>query len=485
MFSLQHPRGLHPPYSGRCSPATKIHRREWLRIGGLSMLGLSSANLKYLRAQSQTDSPAGEHRINSCIFVFLFGGPSHVDLWDMKPKAPLEVRGEFKPIATNVPDIQLCEHLPKLAQQMDKFALLRSMTHNMPVHGPACSEMFTGREYFGPPKTDQALPEDWPSLSALVSRYSKAGIGLPPSVVLPLHSQFIGQSKRIAGQTGGRMGEEFDPVLIPCDPGKKDFKVEGFDMLPDVGTDRLKIRHNLLHKLESTPSAQANDYGQRAKTFSKFGEMAYAMMHQPVFRQALDLQRLEPRAREHYGYTNFGQSLLLARQLVEAGVSLVTVNFDDQSKHDKRSPMWDTHHDNFAKLRDPLCPIFDNGFSALLEDLDERGLLETTLVVATGEFGRTPRIGQFSQNAMTLKTGRDHWSHAFTALLAGGGVRGGQVYGKTTFNAGHIADKPVTPADLTATILHHLGIDSTQEYWDKFQQVHRKLSLGSPIRNLG
>lgn len=477
-------RGISKAFAERSSTDSVICRREWLRIGGLSLLGLTSKNLNQLRAETLGNSPAGPHRINSCIFIFLFGGPSHVDLWDMKPNAASEVRGEFKPVSTNVPGIQLCEHLPMLALQMDKFALLRSMTHNMPVHGPACSELYTGREYFGPPKTDQATPEDWPSIAAMVSRYGDTGRRCPPSVVLPLYSQFVGQSLRIAGQTGGRMGEEFNPVMIPCEPGKSDFKIDGFDLLPDVSPDRLKQRHGLLQSLESTRGALAKNYGRSADSLSGFGEMAYSMLHQPAFREALDLQRLQPEVRDRYGETNFGQSLLLARQLVEAGVSLVTVNFDDESKFDKRSPMWDTHHDNFPKLKETLCPIFDKGFSALIEDLDQRGLLETTLVVATGEFGRTPRIGQFSQNAMTLKTGRDHWSHAFTALLAGGGIRGGQVYGKTTFDGGHVADKPVTPADLAATILHHLGIDSTQEYWDRFQQIHRPLSLGTPIRGL-
>lgn len=475
-FQQQNGNATHP------RQRNKYNRRELIQIGGLSLLGLNSFELSQLRAQSQHSDSGQGRKINSCIFVFLFGGPSHVDLWDMKPKAPLEVRGEFQPVSTNVSGIQLCEHLPKLAKQMDKFALLRSMTHGMPVHGPACSEMYTGREYFGPPTTDQATPEDWPSLSSMVSRFAQREKHAPPSIVLPVYSQFIGQSKKIAGQTGGRMGEEFDPVLIPCEPGKKDFKVEGFDLLPEVGLTRLEQRHALLQQLESKRLPRSS---RKMQAMTGYEELAYSMLHQPSFRKALNLQRTKLQTREKYGFTNFGQSLLLARQLVEAGVSLVTVNFDDETKYDKRSPMWDTHHDNFTKLKNPLCPIFDKGFAALLEDLDQRGLLETTLVVATGEFGRTPRIGQFSQNAMTLKTGRDHWSHAFTVLLAGGGVRGGQVYGETTFDGGHIADKPVTPADLTATILHHLGIDSTIKYWDRFQQIQRPLSTGTVIRNLG
>jgi Protein of unknown function (DUF1501) len=463
----------------------KLDRRELLHVGGLSLLGLNSIDLAQLRADSPSSSSASQHRDNSCVFIFLFGGPSHIDLWDMKPDAPVEVRGEFNPIATNVPGIQLCEHLPKLAGQMDKFALLRSMTHHMPVHGPACSEMFTGREYFAPPTTDQARPEDWPSVSSLVTRYGKSPSGLPPSVVLPLYSHFVGQDKRIAGQSGGRMGGQFDPVLIECDPGKADSEVQGFKLMPDVGPDRLNHRRNLLHELESARGTVAEDYGKAAQTYAGHTEMAYSMLHQASFRQALDLQRVPTATRERYGYTKFGQSLLMARQLVEAGISLVTVNFDHESKFDKRSPMWDTHHDNFAKLKDPLCPLFDQAFSAFLEDLDNCGLLGSTLVVAAGEFGRTPKIGQFSQNAMTLKTGRDHWPHAFTALLAGGGVRGGQIYGATTSNGGYVSDKPVSPADLAATMLHHLGIDSTQQYDDQFQHVWRSVCEGRPIRDLG
>jgi hypothetical protein len=469
MFSLQYGDGLR-------------NRREWLRAGGLSLLGLTMADLAGLRAQSPRDAALAGRRVNSCVFVFLFGGPSHIDLWDMKPNAPANVRGEFKPVSTSVPGIQICEHLPQLSKQMDRFALLRSMHHQMPVHGPACSEMYTGRPYFGPPTTDQATPQDWPSVNSLVTRYGSSHQGLPPSVVLPLYSQFLGQSRRIAGQAGGRMGDRFDPVVIACEPGKEDFQVEGFNLLPGVGAKRIGRRRDLLRQLQSARSSPSGDYGPAAKAYAKHVDMAYSMLHKPEFHKALDLRRAKSVVREKYGQTNFGQSLLMARQLVEAGISLVTVNFDHPSKLDKRSPMWDTHHDNFAKLKNPLCPVFDQSFAAFLEDLAERGLLETTLVVATGEFGRTPKIGQFSQNAMTLKTGRDHWPHAFTVLLAGGGVQGGQVHGATTRDGGHVLDQPVTPADLSATILRHLGVDTSREYWDEFQKVPRKVCQGTPLR---
>ncbi len=203
--------------------------------------------------------------------------------------------------------------------------------------------------------------------------------------------------------------------------------------------------------------------------------------------EVFDLSREPAGVRERYGQTAVGQSLLMARRLVEAGVSLLTVNWQDETKIDGVNTCWDTHQNNFAKLKDLLCPIFDQAFSAFVSDLDERGLLETTLVVALGEFGRTPKLGQFTERrgSNTQKTGRDHWPHAFTALLAGGGVRGGQVYGATTRDGGYVADQPVTPADLTATILHHLGIDFTQQYEDEFQQLRNRLSEGKVVRDLG
>lgn len=459
-------------------------RRRCLLTGGLACLGLNETTLQRLRAASSDDDATGKHRGNSCVFIFLFGGPSHIDLWDMKPQAPAEVRGEFAPIATRVPGMQLCEHLPRLARQMDQILLLRSMTHHMPVHGPACSELYTGREYQLPPTTDQARPDDWPSVSSLVMRYARSPVGLPPSIVLPVYSHFVGQSLRIAGQTGGRMGDQFDPLLIECDPGASDFEYEGFRLLPDVDLERLEHRFDLLDNLQTATRHTPRPAAPPVTAYAKHEETAQALLHQARLHRALDLQRLPVRQRERYGLTTFGQSLLMAANLVEAGVPLVTANFDDQSKFDKRSPLWDTHHDNFAKLKDVLCPLFDQAFAAFIEDLQERGLLESTLVVAVGEFGRTPRIGQFSQNAMTLQNGRDHWPHAFTALLAGGGVRGGQIYGATTRDGGQVAENPTTPADLSATILHHLGIDTTLEYDDTFQQLRRRVTLGRVLADL-
>jgi hypothetical protein len=452
-----------------------LSRREWLRVGGLSGLGLELSELLRLREAPAASPAEAKRRRNSCVFLFLFGGPSHIDLWDMKPAAPSEIRGTFRPAATRVPGIQLCEHLPHLAGIMDKVCLVRSMTHRMNVHGPACSEVFSGREYFGPPTTDQASREDWPSVASLAMRYGTPEGGLPPSVVLPWYLQFPGQPKRIAGQTGGRMGERYNPFLLQGDLDRADFEIQGLRLPEEVSLQRIGRRRDLLEQLGAGPKGSAFQANRQA---------VYELLQNRA-GDVLDLRQEPERLRQHYGATSVGQSLLLARRLIEADVSLVTVNWQDQTKIDGVNTCWDTHQDNFAKLQRLLCPLFDQAFPTFLEDLHVRGLLETTLVVAVGEFGRTPKLGQFSQSANTRKTGRDHWPHAFTALLAGGGVRGGQVYGVTTADAGYVRDLPVTPADLTATILYHLGIDPAQRYEDEFQRLHPRLSDGRPIRELG
>lgn len=453
-----------------------LTRRQALVAGSVGLCGLDLARLSQLRANVAP-------RAKSCVFLFLFGGPSHIDLWDMKPQAPAEIRGEFRSIATSTPGIPLCEHLPLLARQTHHLCLLRSMTHKMPVHGPACSEITTGREYFGPPVTDQATPEDWPSLSALVTRYGQSPAGLPPAVVLPWYAQFVGQDKRIAGQTGGRMGNEFNPFLMEGDPTRPDFRVQGLELPPDVSSTRFDRRRKL--RTELTRLERIADGTALGDLSDRHYAAAFTTIERASSAGAFDLQR-EPQAqRDAYGPSKFGQSLLAARRLVEAGIPLVTVNWDDDSRSDKVSPHWDTHHNNFARLKDNLCPPFDRALSTFLADLDQCGLLESTLVVASGEFGRTPRIGLITQNGMTEATGRDHWPHAFTVLLAGGGVRGGQIYGSTNRHGAFVEDKPVTPADLSATVLSHLGIDPAREYHDQFQRVSRRLSEGRVVRGLG
>ena len=255
--------------------------------------------------------------------------------------------------------------------------------------------------------------------------------------------------------------------------------MEGLRLTADVPLERLRRRRNLLDHLQARSPA-----GPAVAAHDADASSAFELLENRA-SDAFDLRREPASVRERYGQTAVGQSLLLARRMVEAGVSLLTINWQDETKIDGVNTCWDTHQNNSAKLKNLLCPIFDQAFPAFIEDLHERGLLETTLVVALGEFGRTPKLGQFTQSSNTQKSGRDHWPHAFTALLAGGGVRGGQVYGATTRDGGYVAERPVTPADLTATVLHHLGIDFTRRYEDEFQRLRNRLSDGKPVRDLG
>lgn len=458
-------------------------RREFVRLGGLGMLGISSDWVTQLRRLSAAESGNNAPRANSCVFLFLFGGPSQIDLWDMKPAAPLEIRGDFQGIGTSVPGITICEHLPNLARQMDKICLLRSMHHKMNVHGPACSEIISGRPYHSAPITDQATPDDWPSVSSMTMRFGQSRSGLPPSVVLPWYLQFPGQDRIIAGQTGGRMGLIHDAMLIPTMGDNPNFRVEGLQLDKNVALDRIQARESLLDGIQSLDRSGALNLGP-IENMRRHRGRVHSLL-QAHAGAILNVDEEQESVRQAYGSTMVGQSLLMARRLVESGVSLVTVNWQDETKIDGANTCWDTHQDNFAKLKNLLCPLFDRAFPTFIADLDQRGLLDTTLVVAIGEFGRTPKLGQFTQSSNTRKTGRDHWPHAFTAIVAGGGVRGGQVYGATDRHAAFVAEKPVTPADLSATILQHLGIDHTLQWISQTQGEKHRLSDGHPVTDLG
>jgi hypothetical protein len=463
---------LQIPHRSGC----RLHRRELLRIGGLSLPGLSLPHLLTLRSASARQPPSTPAK--SCVFIFLFGGPSQLDLWDMKPRAPREIRGEFQPIQTSAPGVEICEHLPLLAGAMHHVCLVRSMHHRMPVHGPACSEIYSGRPYPLPPVTDQARREDWPALSALVTRFGPLRNGLPSAVVLPWYSQFRGQQLPIAGQTGGRMGEQFNPFLLAAGLDNGHFDAQELQPGDPAAVQRLTQRATLLKQLQNSAS---DSKAVAAQLLERHQQTAFALLESGRIGNAIDLEKESPQILKRYGNSVFGRSLLAARRLVQAGVPLVTVNWYDESFNDKVSPHWDQHNHIFPTLKDRMLPVFDKAFSAFLHDLHDHRLLESTLVTAAGEFGRTPRIGQFTQNAMTEANGRDHWPHAFTVLLAGGGVKGGQLFGSTDHHAGQVRDNPVTPADLSATILKHLGVDPALQYWDPFQQQRQTLTEGQPI----
>ena len=280
------------------------------------------------------------------------------------------------------------------------------------------------------------------------------------------------------------MGEVHNPFLVQGDPSSSDFQVPGIALPEDVTRERLMMRRDLLRAVDSLLPAEMTAE-HHVRLFRSQGDTVFSMLGDARLKRAFELHSEPTTMRDRYGHTKFGQSLLLARRLVESGVSLVTVNWDDGTQLDKVSPFWDTHNDNFPSLKQRLAPQFDRGYAALVDDLHQRGLLDSTLIVVAGEFGRTPRIGQVVQNGMTERTGRDHWPHAFTVLLSGGGVRGGQAYGETNHIGAFVKDRPVSPADLSATILSHLGVNPNSTYWDAFQQMNRQLSEGQAINGLG
>lgn len=459
----------------------RVRRRELLRVGGLAALGLTLPQLCRSRAVLAATQPATPtSAADACILIYLFGGPSQIDTFDLKPEAPVDFRGEFTPIDTCVPGIQVCEHLPYLARQMDKLAIVRSMHHEHPRHGYGLYYMFTGQEHPRPDLDAAPAANDFPSLPALASYLRGVRGAFPLAVTLPRWNRFLDVPNDYAGETAGFLGKTYDPWLIRAEPNTAQFEVGGLALPRGVTFDRLAQRRDLLADLDCRLAELAAGEWQIAH--DALTEQALALVTSPQARRAFRLEDETPACREQYGASPFGQGLLLARRLVEAGATCVTVNWHDDGR-DVKSPFWDTHRDNFQTLRDVLLPPFDRGLSALLSDLADRGLLHRTLVVVMGEFGRTPRVGRVVMNAATNATGRDHWPHAYSVLLAGAGVRGGQVYGASDERAAYVAEAPVRPPDLVATVLERLGCDLHARLVDR---SGRPLAVthGQPIRAL-
>jgi hypothetical protein len=437
-------------------------RREFLRAGAVPLVGLGLPQLVHARAAAQ--AAAVKAKAKACILLFMWGGPAHQDTWDLKPDALAEYRGEFKPIKTNVPGIHICEHLPLLAQRADKLALIRSMSHNDVDHTTATHLPLTGREIpmRGGPRTD-----DWPNYGAVLARLGRGKGPLPPYVsmmpVVPNGApRFVEESH---GQDAGWLGSVYGPMRIDADASKSDYRPNDFSLRADVPQARTDRRRELLQSLE-TQTRQLEHHPQVAAANSHY-ERAFSLLASRHAADAFDLSKEDQRVRERYGMNIHGQAVLQARRLVEAGVPLVTVFWQNDGITNV-SVYWDTHARNFIDLKTRLCPVTDQAFSALLDDLEARGLLDETLIVWTGEMGRTPKLGQsVVGGAGAAADGRDHWPHVFTTVLAGGGIRGGIVHGASDRFAAYPADKPTKPADLAATIYHCLGIDPKTRIEDR------------------
>ncbi|MFM9068244.1 MAG: DUF1501 domain-containing protein [Planctomycetota bacterium] len=418
-------------------------RRDALRLGAISMFGggLNMAGL--LAAQAAPTSSAEPNSAVlqdtglSIIYLFLKGGLSTIDTLDMKPQAPSEIRGEFQSIATNVPGIEVCEHLPQLARQADKYSLVRSFGHRNSDHGPADHYMLTGfhpQAGFNPSLSPN---NQRPAFGSVVSRTLGPRGTVPPYVSLPqLHAS---SGPAYLGPTSAALG-------ILADPNSPDFSVP--DIVPPLAlaSERLERRRSLLKTVDQLQQAEELAANKSAKAVSVFRQKAFDLMTSPEAKRAFDIHAESAELRDRYGRTTLGQSCLMARRLVEAGVRFVTIDHSN----------WDTHDNNFVVLKNELLPALDQGLSALFSDLAQRGLLTKTLVLVTGEFGRTPRI---NKNA-----GRDHWGPSFTVLLGGGGVQGGRVIGASDERAEKPADKPHGPENLAATLYHLLGLNANHEF---------------------
>ena len=454
-------------------------RREFLRIGaGVAAAGFSlPTELWQGQAEATPISPDGQASggAKSCILVYLLGGPPQLDMFDLKPDAPAEIRGPFQPIATQVPGLQVCELMPKLARIADKYVIIRSVSHRNSNHTPMIYYTLTGRETAQPNRDNDIRPpqpDDFPHTGAVLSKFKPSAASLPGYVAIPevaIRSSISGQYKRarnlLRGGSPGFLGTQYAPLAVNGQPGTLE-AIPALALPKEVSAERFEQRAALLSLLDQgrRPETQAlQDVRNQAVALT--GSTNRGRL------QVFSLDDESASTRDRYGRHRFGQTMLLARRLAEAGVPMVAIHFNEMTICDG----WDTHSKNFDACRTELLPMLDQSLSALLEDLDRRGQLEETMVVCLGEFGRTPRI---NKNA-----GRDHWGECSSALLAGGGIRGGSVLGASDKHAAYPVSNPIDPVDIQATIYHCMGLNPHQLIYDRSQRPW-EISAGRVIDQL-
>ncbi len=435
-------------------PGRSISRRDCVKIGAIGLGGLTLPGLLRSNALADTAKKVAP-KAKSVIVLFLSGGPSQLDMWDMKPDAPEEIRGTFKPIDTNVPGIQVCEHLPRMAKLADKYAIIRSVSHGQSAHPAAAYWMMSGSPIARPaPDASFMSRVDRPHMGSSLAKLLGPVIpSMPPFVMVPEAMAPNGPER--AGQHAGFLGASFDPYRINSDPNLPDFSPGVLVPPVELTSRRLHDRRLLLDQLDG-PDHDSN--------MDEFQDRAFDLLSSTAAQHAFDIATEPEAVRNRYGRHVFGQSTLLARRMVEAGVRLVHVNW---VRHDngKGGQGYDTHGNHLALAKNDLMPPTDAAFSSLIEDLDERGILDETLVVMMGEFGRTPRFNDAG--------GRDHWPKVFPAVFAGGGVVGGQLIGKSDRLGAYPLSRSFGPPDLAATIYNALGVDPETELRDR---------LGRPLR---
>jgi hypothetical protein len=457
----------------------RLSRREMLHIGGLGVCGLTLPSM--LRFQTAFAQPlpgkgGNEHggRAKACIVLFLMGGPPQHSTWDPKPDATAEVRGQFGPIATAVPGIHICELMPRLAQQMDKLAILRAVSTGDNAHSSSGYYMMTGvpHQPMNFENGNPGAPNNWPTMGAIVQRVRGNPGPAPAAVRLP-HRIFNTDGSVWPGQDSGFLGRDADPWLLRCEPGAATMRVSEFSLSADLASGRLDDRERLLHAVNQGMVA-ADRFGQ-VERYDRSTQQAFDMLRSARAGHAFDLEREPASVRERYGRSPFGQSVLLSRRLIEAGVALVQVNWYRGPNEPSDNPCWDSHIDEPNRLRNVLVPPMDQAFATLLDDLSQRGMLDDTLVVCMAEFGRTPRYNG--------RTGRDHWGPVFSVALAGAGIRGGVVHGASDRIGAQPRDGLVRPEDLSATIFHCLGHQPDTEIRDTLNRPI-PISRGQVVRQI-
>ncbi len=451
-----------------------IYRRELIQAGCSGLLGLGLSSVGATPAQAAALPQARTFgRAKAVIIVFLTGGASHLDTFDPKPEAPAEVRGDFQAIGTRVPGIRVGEHLPQLAQRMQHLALVRSMAHKNNGHLPATHWVLTGKAIPGIPEdlgVDRIRSRsDWPSYGSALHYFRPRADGVPSAVNLPTYLQE--PPLLWPGQYAGCLGARHDPWQITDDPNRPEFRVENLSLPAGFAVERLEARRSLLDAVNARQDQLAAL--SETETLSNRQQTAFTLLTSGRFGNAFRVDREPTSVRDRYGRHMFGQSLLLARRLVEAGVPIVQANMGIVQT-------WDTHVDNWKVLKNRLLPPLDQGVSALLDDLEQRGMLDDTLVIVTGEFGRTPKVSTLAGQTLP---GRDHWAQVFTSAFAGAGVRGGQVIGASDAQGGFPATEAFSPDDLGATVYHLLGIDPASEVHDQENRLLR-LNTGEVIQPL-
>ncbi len=462
-------------------------RRDLLTAGSLPLFGLALSDVLRFESRARAETPKADPKLlpgfgkaKSVILLYLQGSPSHIDLWDPKPDAPEGIRGEFKTIQTSVPGTRLTEVLPKLARQSHLFTLIRSLgvkPQGLTNHGASIYMLMTGAGPLNFSPTGLSVPpsrQDLPSVGAIVSRYRPAEPGRLGFV--SVCGPILEGAVTGVGQSAGILGAGHDPFQMYQNPQER-INVDSLVLPPDVDLGRMKARIDL-RSVRTAPGWAAG--------FDSHYDTAFALLGSAATSRAFRLEDEPRQVRDRYGRTKWGQSCLLARRLVEAGTRFVQVNWPSGSDTEPApgpDGSWDTHRNNFPMLKNWRCPVFDQSASALLEDLDARGLLETTLVVMVGEFGRSPKIGAPTTDNVG-PGGRDHWPSCYTCLVAGGGVKLGQVYGESDRTGAYPQKNPAHPFDLIATLYHALGIDPKTQYRDSLDRPRGLVEHGGPILGL-